>query len=79
MAHYLDGRFRNNGITYEAKLLMHLSVMKPSELEMLVDSDLENTSWLAGMGAITKIPVHENRFRNNLFFDGTVRPVEWLP
>ena len=27
----------------------------------------------------SEYPVHENRFRNNLFFDGTVRPVEWLP
>jgi hypothetical protein len=48
---------------------------------MLVDSDIINTPWLddTGLYDYSDYPVHEKAYRNNLYFDGSVRVVDWVP
>lgn len=75
-------QFKSNGTTHLAKDPLSYDVIdNPSEMEILVDSDLDNTPWLDDKPIYdySDEPVHEKAYRNNLYFDGSVRIVDWTP
>lgn len=72
----------SNGQIQVAKEPQSLDAIEdPYSLEMLVDSDIINTPWLddTGLYDYSDYPVHEKAYRNNLYFDGSVRVVDWVP
>jgi len=55
-------------------------IPNPTSREIMVDSDLDNTNWLDDKNwDHSTVPVHEGKYRNNLFFDGSVKTIEWVP
>jgi len=75
-------QFKSNGNYFAAKNTLTIDVIEnTSSVEILVDSDLDNTPWLDDKPIydFAYYPVHEEAYRNNLYFDGSVRVIDWAP
>lgn len=55
-------------------------ILDTTKTEILVDADNLNAAWLKRSGQdVSDYPVHQAAFRNTLFFDTSVRSIDWFP